>query len=76
MQARTIKEVAEILRVSRATLYALCAQGKLPHIRVGTGRGAIRIRDEDLTAFIESCEVQSLRKNAVSGLKHIKTPST
>ena len=58
MQTRTIKEVADILKVSPATVYQLCAQRKLAHIRVGTGRGTIRIRQEDLDAFIAGATVQ------------------
>ena len=36
----TVQEAAEALRVCRATIYRLCAAGKLPHIRVSN---AIRI---------------------------------
>lgn len=51
MTLRTVKEAAKILRVSPATVYALVANGVLPHCRVGVGRGVIRIRDEDLERF-------------------------
>jgi excisionase family DNA binding protein len=30
----TVREVARRLRVSRSTIYALCAEGRLPHARV------------------------------------------
>ncbi len=30
----TIREVAAQLRLSTATVYKLCAQGELPHVRV------------------------------------------
>jgi excisionase family DNA binding protein len=30
----TVVEVANVLNVATATVYKLCAQGKLPHIRV------------------------------------------
>src|SRR4030095_2003697 len=44
----TCKALAARLRVSRATVYALCDRGELPHRRVSN---AIRLRVEDLEAF-------------------------
>jgi excisionase family DNA binding protein len=45
----TVRDVAERLAVSTATVYALCERGELPHLRVSN---AIRIRPDDLKAFI------------------------
>ena len=45
----TVREVAERLAVSTATVYALCARGELPHVRVSN---AIRIAPGDLAAFL------------------------
>ena len=45
----TVRETARRLRVSTATVYLLCEQGELPHLRVSN---AIRVRREDLEAFI------------------------
>jgi excisionase family DNA binding protein len=45
----SVRDVADRLRVSRATVYALCDRGALPHLRVSN---AIRLRGEDLEAFI------------------------
>jgi len=54
-----VREVADWLRVSQAMIYILCAQGRLPHVRVGVaGRGTIRIRAEDLAAFVEANKTQ------------------
>jgi excisionase family DNA binding protein len=50
----TVRQVAERLGISRAQVYALCASGKLPHHRFGKGRGAIRITEEQLAAFLEA----------------------
>ena len=50
----TVRQVAEHLQVSVATIYCLCAQGKLPNVRIGVGRGTIRIREEDLADFLET----------------------
>jgi excisionase family DNA binding protein len=47
----TVREVADRLRVSQATVYALCQRGILPHERHGTGRGCIRVSDEALAAY-------------------------
>jgi excisionase family DNA binding protein len=44
----TIKEVAAYLRVSSATVYELCARGKLRHVRV---LNAIRVAPFDLQAL-------------------------
>jgi excisionase family DNA binding protein len=46
----TVREVATFLRVSTATVYELCARGKLRHVRV---LNAIRIAVRDLGAFGE-----------------------
>jgi excisionase family DNA binding protein len=71
----TIKEAAVRLRVSVAMVYLLCSRGPLPHVRFGLGRGTIRIREEDLTAFIEGCKVEGGRPTNAAGLKHLKAPT-
>lgn len=53
-----IKEAAERLNVSSATLYHLCAEEKVRHIRVGSGRGTIRIDESALDEFIQGATVQ------------------
>ncbi len=45
----SVRETAERLRVSTATIYALCGRGELRHVRVSN---AIRLRVEDLEDFI------------------------
>jgi excisionase family DNA binding protein len=42
----TIREVADRLRVSRATVYRLVAEGRIPAVRVSSG--AIRVREAGL----------------------------
>jgi excisionase family DNA binding protein len=76
METGTVREVAAILHVSAATVYALCNKRKLAHIRVGAGRGTIRIRQEDLDAFIAGATVQTGEPTAPKPppikLKHLK----
>jgi excisionase family DNA binding protein len=55
----TVKEAAERLKVAPATIYTLCARGRLVHIRVGVGgRGTIRILEQDLSDFLKEATVR------------------
>jgi excisionase family DNA binding protein len=59
MDMLTVKQAAERLRVSVATVYQLCATRRLAHVRLGLGRGTIRIREDDLTAFLAGAAVRT-----------------
>jgi excisionase family DNA binding protein len=76
METRTVKEAAAILHVSPATVYQLCSERKLVHFRVGSGRGTIRVRQEDLDAFVAGVTVQpevpAAPKPTPVKLKHLK----
>ena len=48
-----VKEVSERLAVSKGCVYELISSGKLPHARIGCGRGTIRIPEAAVDAFIE-----------------------
>lgn len=48
----TVKEVAEILKVSKSTVYGLAAQKVLRAIRIGRGRGTLRISRNELERFV------------------------
>ena len=48
-QLLRVAEVAEQLSVSTATVYKICSQGWLPHVRIAD---SIRILPVDLAAFI------------------------
>jgi len=52
MNVLTVKEVAERLKVSQACIYQLVAEGLLPAVRIGIGRGVIRFTEEDLQTFM------------------------
>lgn len=45
-QYLSVREYAATFGVSIATVYAMCATGKLAHVRLGTGRGTIRIPED------------------------------
>lgn len=45
------KEVAKILKISRAMAYTLMQRGEIPTVRIGKAR---RVRPEDLIKYIES----------------------
>lgn len=51
----TPSEAAELLRVSKMTIYRLIHGGHLAAIQVGK---AYRIQSRDLEAFVESCTVR------------------
>jgi excisionase family DNA binding protein len=54
MKLLTVRECAQMLRVSPGCVYQLVSQNKLPHLRVGCGRGRIRIPEEALAEFLRS----------------------
>ncbi len=45
----TVNEVADLLRVSRMTVYRLIRQGDLPAVRVGRG---FRLREEEVHRYL------------------------
>ena len=57
----TVKQASERYGIPTRTLYALCKDGLLAHVRVGTGRGTIRIEPADLDRHLQQnrVEVQS-----------------
>ncbi len=55
MQLLTAKEVASQLRVSPSLVYQLVESGRLACHRIGNGRGAIRIRPEDVDQYLSQC---------------------
>jgi excisionase family DNA binding protein len=48
----SVKRVAEHLGVTRATVYGLCGDGRLAHVRL---LNVIRIAPSDLEAFVAAC---------------------
>jgi len=60
----TIREVAELLRVSVSSMYRLVESGRFPHIKIGTN---IRFNREHISVF--------LAENSVKNEKDTKYPS-
>ena len=77
MKLLTIKETAVALRVSCSTVYALVEQRQLQCHRVGSGRGSIRIDENDLKQYLESCRLgpppaKRKRPKHVEKLNHLR----
>jgi excisionase family DNA binding protein len=68
MKPLTVGEAAERLGVSESLVYRLCEDRKLPHVRIGCGRGTIRILESDLDEFIQSCRVGQFSLEQVESL--------
>lgn len=68
----TVAETAERLRCSRALVYQLCERGRLPHHRLGVGRGTIRVSEGDLEMFLEQNRVEAPSPEPRMPLKHIR----
>jgi len=43
----TVRDAAQLLRVSEQSIYNLCQTGQLRHQRIGRGRGTIRLSPVD-----------------------------
>ena len=49
----SVEQTSKILNCSTGTIRNLLKLGKLPHIRFGTSDRVVRIRKDDVLAFIE-----------------------
>jgi excisionase family DNA binding protein len=50
----TVPEVADKLRLSRATIYRLNRTGVVPAVRLGDGGASLRVRSDKLEAWLEA----------------------
>lgn len=50
-----VKEVAERLNVSKQTIYRAIESGALDGLKIGTGRGTLRISGSALNTWLNSC---------------------
>ena len=71
----TVRQAAARLEVSQATVYSLVAAGKLRCVRVGLGRGAIRITEEHMVEYMAKAEPvaqQPPAPRSMPKLKHLR----
>ena len=74
-QLLTVREVAELLKVSTSLVYLLIESRKLAFHRIGNRRGSIRIRRSDLERFLEQCRFecdQPAERPPRPRLKHLR----
>ncbi|MGL6094691.1 MAG: helix-turn-helix domain-containing protein [Fimbriiglobus sp.] len=60
----TVREVASMWGVSRSIVYALVAHGLLPSVRVGVGRGTIRIREGVAAEYLKKHDRDDVKTSA------------
>lgn len=73
----TVKQAAQEMCVSATCVYQLVSAGKLACHRIGIGRGTVRISNDDLAAYIDSCRLEKRNSGTKvtrrqSGTKHFK----
>ena len=64
----TLKQVQEILNVKSALVYSLVRSGELPAGQFG-GRGVWRVRESDLSAYIDAAFVKTAERIAAGQIK-------
>jgi excisionase family DNA binding protein len=65
----TVQELAQLLHVKAATLYAWAAQGKIPSLKL---HGLLRFRQDEIDQWLETCRVTS--RPGVSAPKKRRAP--
>jgi len=60
----TVKEIAERVAICESIVYGWIASGELPHFRLGSHarRGAIRVEEADLQAFLAAKKQEGRRE--------------
>lgn len=64
----TVKALSERWGVSKSVVYQMVTDGLLPALRIGTGRGTIRVKEQDVVAF----ERERRRDDAKEIAEHFK----
>ena len=70
-----VQEVAKRLNCSVSTVYELVEAGKLAAYRIGLRRGSIRVTEEQIEAYLASCQSTPLEPKPSSPrikLKHLR----
>jgi excisionase family DNA binding protein len=70
----TVREIAMKLKVAASTVYSLIQAGKLIACRVGLGRGALRVSEDDLQLYLAATRFvpQPIKTVSSVRLKHLK----
>ncbi|WP_344861972.1 helix-turn-helix domain-containing protein [Amycolatopsis ultiminotia] len=50
-----VKELAELLDVHRSTVYRAIESGQLDALKIGTGKGALRIPGASVNTWLNTC---------------------
>ena len=53
MRLLTVKEIAELLRISERKVYELVSNNEIPHVKVG---GSIRFNSEVINKWLSGCD--------------------
>jgi excisionase family DNA binding protein len=51
-----VKAVAEMLDVSVATIYRAIESGALRALKIGTGKGALRVQSDAIADYVKACQ--------------------
>lgn len=73
----TVGQVADWLSISKSSVYQMVEAGKLPVIRLGSGKGTIRFEQGDILKFLANSKtIQSSshtpRTRPMKALKHVQ----
>ncbi len=70
----TVKEAAKQLEVSARAVYSLCAAGLIGHMRIGVGRGSIRLEQADVDEYKRKAREGTVKPAPPSPyvLKHVR----
>lgn len=60
----TVQEVAHELHLARATVYRMIGDGVIASVKIGSGRGRIRVPRDEVKHYIESLKREA-RRNIV-----------
>lgn len=57
-----VNSVADLLDVSRATVYRAIESGALRALKIGTGKGVLRIPESAIAEYVQACELAASRR--------------
>lgn len=63
-----VKAVAEALDVSATTIYRAIEAGKLDALKLGTGKGTVRVTGAAANAYVNACSEAAYQSYVVEGV--------